>query len=446
MSWLFSRRQSPPALRPARRPSALRLESLEGRDVPSTLSAIGSAVGGRVQVYDDQLGLVADFQPFEGFLGSIRAATGDVNGDNFDDLVCVNGPGGPATVAVFLGTGGGSPAQFTGLNTTAAARFLAFDQFAGGAFVAVGDVDPSNNTYDPATSTFRRRAEIVVSTDVGAAEVRAFGNLATGNSTGVSFNPAAPVANFTAYAGFAGGVTLSLGDVDADRFLDIVTGTATQADHVKVFENLTQTPAMLPAGGSVPFGGFNSGSLLASFLAYGGFPNGIYVSAANLIQTSTTVGTTVSSVTTITSPGADVIVGPAAGPAHLKVFASQGTTTGGSVLGGTTYTGVSTDPIASAIVDPSSAVGLPVAGLTPGGRYTSTIDDGTTTTTTTTTSYGTVLTGTVTQGVPAVRGVTVDPVTGEVRPDLTGALLPVEFGGVYPGQLEPGFGLPVMIA
>src|SRR5699024_4445271 len=125
---------------------------------------------------------------------------------------------------------------------------------------------------------------------------------------------------------------LALGDVDGDSFTDIITGTASLADHVKVFKNLTTstgatpTPTPTPTG-TLPFGGFNSDSILASFLAYGGFPNGIYVSSQNLVQDTTSTSSMTGFTSTTSSPGDEIIVGPATGPSHLKVFMSQGTRT-----------------------------------------------------------------------------------------------------------------------
>lgn len=65
------------------------------------------------------------------FTGGIRVATGDFNGDGFDDIVTGPGPGGLGNVRVFDGTNG-----------VMIRSFFAFGQgFQGGVSVAVGDVN-----------------------------------------------------------------------------------------------------------------------------------------------------------------------------------------------------------------------------------------------------------------------------------------------------------------
>jgi hypothetical protein len=93
------------------------------------------------------------------------------------------------------------------------------------------------------------------------------------------------VQDLVPYAGFSGGVSVALGDINGDGTPDLVTGTSTISSHVKVFDGLT-------------------GSEIRSFLAFDGFAGGVNVGSWD-----------------ITGDGlADVIVGTATGSSHVKVF------------------------------------------------------------------------------------------------------------------------------
>src|SRR5207248_9313093 len=86
--------------------------------------------------------------PFSGFTGTVRAATGDVNGDGTADVVLVTGPGTPIRFAVIDGKTGGTLVGPT-------APFAGSEDFTGGGFVAAGDVDGDG------------RAEWVITPDQG---------------------------------------------------------------------------------------------------------------------------------------------------------------------------------------------------------------------------------------------------------------------------------------
>ncbi len=196
------------------------------------------------------------------FLGGVRVAVGDVNGDGFDDVITGAGFGAQGHVKVFDGARLG---RTNGL----LASFYAFQgSFRGGIFVAAGDL------------TGDGRADIIVAPDGGERPVvRAFDG-----KTG------AIIRSFLAYSPtYTGGVNVAAGDVNGDGFADIITGAALNA-HVKVFSGAT-------------------GAEIRSFLAFPGFTGGVSVAAGDLNS----------------DKRADVIVGagPGAAGGHVKIFDGQ---------------------------------------------------------------------------------------------------------------------------
>jgi len=97
--------------------------------------AIGADEGSSptVTVYDatttNNLFTFNAFDP--GFQGGVRVATGDFNGDNVDDIVCAAGPGAGPHVKIFDGRNGGEIASF----------FAFAPNFIGGLEVSTGDLN-----------------------------------------------------------------------------------------------------------------------------------------------------------------------------------------------------------------------------------------------------------------------------------------------------------------
>jgi hypothetical protein len=200
--------------------------------------AVGTDVGGgpEVKVYDPITGALRnDFFAFDpSFLGGVRVATGDVNGDGIPDIVAAAGPTGGPQVNVFDGA--------TGFLIRS---FFAYDpSFTGGVNVAVGDVNGDG------------QADIITGAGPGGGpHVKVFDG-----RTG------AVIQSFFAYdATFTGGVSVAAGDVNLDGFADIVTGAGPGGGpHVKVFDGKT-------------------GALTRSFFAFPGtFTGGVNVAAGDV--------------------------------------------------------------------------------------------------------------------------------------------------------------------
>jgi hypothetical protein len=231
-------------------------------------------------------GAASDFVAYDpSFLGGVRVAIGDVNGDGVPDRITAAGPSGSPHVEVFDGVTG-----------AAMASFFAFPDMApGGLYVASGDVDNDG------------RADIVVGRGSGIGQIRVFSGrtgevirdilpivptlpdgvrVAVADINGDGFadiiagaGPGAPpnvqvfngatslmLATFDAYAGWIGdGVYVAGGDVNGDGFGDIITGAgAGGGPHVRVFDGVTFTE-------------------LAGFFAFDpAFSGGVRVAAADL--------------------------------------------------------------------------------------------------------------------------------------------------------------------
>jgi uncharacterized delta-60 repeat protein len=139
------------------------------------------------------------FQDFSGqpFTGEVRTATGDVNGDGFEDTVLLTGPGAPGRMAVVSGKDGS-------LLLAPTDPYGDPGGFGSGGFVTAGDIDGNG------------RAEWVVTPDLrGGPRVIVFG-----------LNPDGSlrlVANFFGIEdpSFRDGARAALGDVNGDGILDV---------------------------------------------------------------------------------------------------------------------------------------------------------------------------------------------------------------------------------
>ena len=261
------------------------------------------------------------------FLGGIRVAVGDVNGDGVQDTITGLGPGGPPEARVFSGNGNLQIAQFVAYGPS----------FTGGVFVGSGDINGDG------------RDDVITGAGPGAGpHVKVFSG-ANG----------AQLASFFAFSpSFTGGVTVAAGDVDGNGGDDILVGGSTSFSHVKVFSGATGaeirsflafpgfTGGVFVAGGDVNGDGFDdiivgagagapgghvkvfdgsNGALLASFLAYEtGFQGGVRVGAVDRDGDGR----------------AEIITGSGAGATpHVKIFSASGAPIGSFVAGDPGFTG-----------------------------------------------------------------------------------------------------------
>lgn len=169
------------------------------------VTGAGSGGGPHVKVFDGNTGfeIQSFFAYAPTFTGGVRVATGDVNGDGHADIITGSGPGSGGHVKVFSGTNG-----------AVLQSFFAFPAYTGGIFVAATD------------QGVEKTPNLVVGSD---------GTVAVFSSTG------APIQSFFAYtSAFTGGVRVASGDVNGDGVDDILTGVATGSPpHVKVFDGKT---------------------------------------------------------------------------------------------------------------------------------------------------------------------------------------------------------------
>jgi large repetitive protein len=145
------------------------------------------------------------------FLGGVRVALADVNGDGVPDIITAAGPGAGPHVRVWNGT-----------DLSEIGGFFAYDPtFAGGVFVATGDVNGDG------------RADIITGAGAGGSPHVRVWDAATFTE----------IAGFNAYdPAFHGGVTVAAGDVDGDGVADIVTGAGPGGGpHVRVWHGASRT-------------------------------------------------------------------------------------------------------------------------------------------------------------------------------------------------------------
>lgn len=242
---------------------------------PPVLPLIGTTLVGEdagnvplIRLFDLRTGLlVGEVMAFNSrFRGGVRVAMGDVNGDGVQDLIAAAGPNGGPHVRVFDG-------RTLRQLLSPIGNFMAYDvNFTGGVFLASGDVN--GDGFD----------DVITAAGAGGGpHVRVF--------SGVN---GSVIGEFMAYSPtFSGGVSVAVGDTNADGFADVITGAGIGgAPHVRVFS------------------GASLDTMLLEFFAYDpAFRGGIYVASSDFNADGR----------------ADIVTGAGAGGGpHIRVF--DGTT------------------------------------------------------------------------------------------------------------------------
>jgi hypothetical protein len=232
--------------------------------------ATGADAGGgpEVKVFDAISGkLVFDFMAYDpSFMGGVRVAVADINGDGTPDIITAPGPSGGPDIRVFDGKTGQMIQEFMGLPP------LTYTGF----FVAAGDLSGTGTS------------DIVVAPDSG---MLSFVSVFRGSDDAL-------LNTFTAIGnGFLGGVRVAVGDVTGAGHADIIVGAGPGGGpQVKVFDGITFQVVQFA----------NHPELTDGFYAYDiAFTGGVYVAAGS-----------------VNTPGrAEIITGAGAGGGpHVKVF------------------------------------------------------------------------------------------------------------------------------
>lgn len=206
--------------------------------------AAGTGAGPHVKIFDGQTGgQIASFFAFDaGFVGGLEIAVGDLNLDGRDDLIVAAGSGPSAHVKVFDGTrvavGGFDPNAATNV----LASFFAYGSGeTDGVRVAVGDIDGNG------------ALKLITAPAFGSTLVKAF-DVSGGNAIQTK-------AFFAGDPADARGLFVTAGDLNGDRFADIVVGSGSGTPEARIYV-ASADPTSMALERSIAVSGFD-----ASFVA-----------------------------------------------------------------------------------------------------------------------------------------------------------------------------------
>jgi hypothetical protein len=187
--------------------------------------AIGGE-NGRVHVYRKADGVyLANFTPFTGYNGLVNVTVGDINSDGYDEIVA-----GKATGSAELKVYNGKPLSQGTMNmmnpdNVLMSSFFAFNpQFNVGVNPAIGKI------------TGAARPELVLGANVGNPHVKVVSGLTIANGVFGTLSDASLITDFFAYGlNFNVGTTVAVGDITSSGFADIVTSANVGNPNIKVY-------------------------------------------------------------------------------------------------------------------------------------------------------------------------------------------------------------------
>ncbi len=247
--------------------------AVTGSDTLDLLAGAGPGGGPNVKIINGNTGAVASsFYAFSAnFTGGVFVASGDVNGDGFNDFVVAAGPGGGPHVKVY----NGDPSTFVNGQPVAFASFFAYSSaFQGGVTVAVADINGDGF------------ADVITGAGPGGGP-----HVIVFSGASLATNQKLALASF--YSGAAtntAGVFVAAGDLGGDGTIQIITGSG--AGVVGIVNILT-----LEQQGTDDYFVVDSAQT-KSIQPYGNFTGGVRVAAIN--GDNSTGG----SINLVTAPGA----------------------------------------------------------------------------------------------------------------------------------------------
>ena len=189
-----------------------------GGIVTTRFIAAGSDAGRAavVKVFDLTGLVTATIAPFGAtYLGGVRVATGDVNGDKTEDIIAANGAGKISTIKVYDGTTGLENKALSTLYTQRLSNIYPAT-FTSGLQISTADINRDGF------------ADILVGPAKGAQPVAV-----------ISGQDGSELARFFPFGkSYANGVSVAAGDVNGDRTPDLIVGQSGGGSRVAVFSGL----------------------------------------------------------------------------------------------------------------------------------------------------------------------------------------------------------------
>ncbi|MCF7794826.1 S8 family serine peptidase [Patescibacteria group bacterium] len=176
--------------------------------VDEIITTLDSGNSSEIRVYDFKGNLISNFNAYDNMNISVNIAVGDINGNGRDEIVSSTKAGSGPQIRVF------------DMNGNLISQFFAYDKHSRtGVKVAIADIDSLRD---------RNKEEIITAPGPGLeSEIKIFNEGAQIKSKFLAYAPK-----------FKEGVSISVGDINADGFADIITGAGPGgAPHVRVYNN-----------------------------------------------------------------------------------------------------------------------------------------------------------------------------------------------------------------